>query len=67
MMKNNKIYHIASICNFLLHICVFAFVVVVGFLPFCEKRNFYDCFVGFFGKALSGIQPYFVLAVLFLS
>ncbi len=67
MIKNDKIYHIAGICNFLLHICLFVFVVIVGFLPFCERRNFYDCFIGFFGKTLSTFQPYFVMAILFLS
>lgn len=67
MIKNDKVYHIISICNFLLHICLFVFVVIVGFLPFCENRNFYDCFIGFFGKTLSIVQPYLVMAILFLS
>ena len=67
MTKNDKIYHITSVCAFVLHICVFVFVVIVGFLPFCENRNFYDCFIGFFGQALNNVQPYFVMAILFLS
>ncbi len=44
MSKNDKTYHIASVCSFVLHICVFVFVLIVGFLPFHEKRNFYECF-----------------------
>ena len=67
MIKNDKIYHITSVCAFVLHICVFVFVVTVGFLPFCEKRNFYECFIGFFGQALNYFQPYFVTAILFIS
>lgn len=67
MIKNDKIYHIASIFSFVLHICVFVFVIIVAFLPFFEKRNFYECFTGFFGSNLSTVQPYFVMAVLFLS
>ncbi len=67
MTKNDKIYHIVSICSLVLHICVFVFVIIVAFLPFCEKRNFYECFIGFFGNTLSAVQPYFVMAILFLS
>ena len=67
MIKNDKIYCIAGICSFLLHICVFVFVMVVGFLPFREGQNFYECFIGFFGETLSAIQPYLVMAILFLS
>ena len=67
MVKNDKIYHIVSICNFLLHIWLFVFVVIVGFLPFCGNRNFYECFIGVFGSTLSTVQPYFVMAILFLS
>ncbi len=67
MLKNDKIYRIVSIINFILHICVFMFVVVVGFLPFLENYNFYECFVGFFGKALSTLQPYFLMTVLLLT
>ena len=67
MIKNDKIYHIVSICSLVLHICVFVFVIIVAFLPFHEKRNFYECFIGFFGNSLSFIQPYFVMMILFLS
>ncbi len=67
MIKNDKIYRIASICSFLLHICVFVFVTFVGSLPFREGQNFYECFIGFFGETLSTIQPYLVMAILFLS
>ena len=67
MIKNDKIYHIVSICSLVLHICVFVFVIIVAFLPFHEKRNFYESFIGFFGNSLSFIQPYFVMMILFLS
>ncbi len=67
MTKNDRIYHIVSICSFVLHFCVFVFVLIVAFLPFCEKRNFYECFIGFFGSNLSTIQPYFLMAILLLS
>lgn len=67
MSKKDKIYHIISIISFCLHICVFIFVTVIGFLPFMEQQNFYDCFVGFFGNTLSAAQPYFVMVILFLS
>ena len=67
MVKNEKIYKVASVVSFILHIFIFLFVVIVGFLPFCEKRNFYECFIGFFGNNLSTIQPYFVMTILFLS
>ncbi len=67
MSKNDKIYHVSSICSFLFHVCIFVFVLIVGFLPFCEKRNFYECFIGFFGNNLSTIQPYFVMTILLLS
>ena len=67
MLKNDKIYRIISIISFYLHICIYIFVSVVGFLPFREKQNFYDCFVGFFGNTLSIVQPYFVMAILLFS
>lgn len=67
MVKNNKIYHIVSIYSFVLHICVFAFVVIVAFLPFQKEHNFYEVFDGFFGDRLSAIQPYAVMTVLLLS
>ena len=67
MIKNDKVYHVASICNFCLHICLFVIVTLVGFLPFREEQNFYECFIGFFGKKLSAFQPYFVMVILFLS
>ena len=64
MVKNEKIYKVASVVSFILHIFIFLFVVIVGFLPFFQKVNFYECFVGFFSDALSAWQPYFVLAIL---
>ena len=67
MIKNDKIYHIVSACSLVLHICIFVFVIIVAFLPFREKRNFYECFIGFFGNSLSIIEPYFVMMILFLS
>ena len=67
MFKNDKIYRIVSVCNFLLHIFVFVFVVIIAFLPYREKQNFYECFVGFFDERLSTIQPYIVMAILLLS
>ena len=67
MSKNDKIYQIVSICGFLLHIFVFVFVLIVGFLPFCEKRNFYEYFIGFFGNSLSIYQPHFMMVILLLS
>lgn len=67
MIKSNKIYHIVSISNFILHICVFLFVTLVGFLPFRDDRNFYESFVGFFSETLSTIQPYVLIGILFVS
>jgi len=67
MSKCDKIYRIISVINFLLFICLFVFVTHVGFLPFREEQNFYECFTGFFGETLSTIQPYLVMAILFLS
>ena len=67
MFKNDKIYRIVSVCNFLLHIFVFVFVVNIAFLPYREKQNFYECFVGFFDERLNTIQPYIVMAILLLS
>jgi len=43
------------------------FVVIVGFLPFRDNKNFYECFIGFFGDTFSTIQPYFLMSILFLS
>lgn len=67
MLKNEKVYRGVSIFTFVLHICVFLFVVGVGFLPFDENMNFYKYFSGFFGEKLAWIQPYLLLAVLGLS
>lgn len=67
MTKNDKIYRIVSIGIFLLHICVFVFVVLIGFLPFKENENFYEVFNGFFGERFAAIQPYFILAILLVS
>lgn len=67
MIKNDKIYRIISVCGFVLHVCIFAFVLMVGFLPYYEKCNFYDCFIGFFGDRLSSLQPYLVMMPLLLS
>ena len=67
MLKNEKFYRGVSIFTFVLHICVFLFVVGIGFLPFYENQNFYECFNGFFSEKLAWIQPYLMLAVLGLS
>lgn len=67
MSKNDKIYRIASIVSLGLHIFVFVFVLFVSFLPFHENKNFYECFTGYFGENLSIYQPYFIMAILFLS
>lgn len=63
MIKSNKTYRIASICNFILHICVAVFVTVVGFLPFREGQNFYECIASFFGI---GFMPYLLMGILVL-
>ena len=67
MSKNDKIYRIVSIIGLLLHIFVFVFVLIVGFLPFHENKNFYECFTGYFGENLSIYQPYFIMAIMFIS
>lgn len=67
MFKNDKIYRIVSVCGFLLHIFVFVFLVIIAFLPYREKQNFYECFTGFFDESLSIIQPYIVMAILLFS
>ena len=67
MSKNDKIYRIVSIIGLLLHIFVFVFVLIVGFLPFHENKNFYESFTGYFGENLSIYQPYFIMAIMFIS
>lgn len=67
MSKNEKIYHIVSIISLGLHIFVFIFVLIAGFLEYHENQNFYEYFIGFFGDNLSIYQPYFIMAILFLS
>jgi len=67
MTKNDKIYHITSVCAFVLHICVFVFVVVVGFLPYQENKNFYEIFSGYFGNVFSSFHPILMLAILLIS
>ncbi len=67
MTKNDKIYRIVSIFGFILHIFVFVFVAVVGFLPFRNDETFYELLVGFFGDTLSVIHPYLLMAILLLS
>lgn len=67
MIVYQKIYRTISILSVIVHICVFAFVIAVGFLPFRESLNYYECFIGFFGKTLSAIQPYIIMGILFLT
>ncbi len=67
MTKNDKIYHIVSVCSFVLHICVFVFVVVVGFLPYQENNNFYEIFSGYFGNIFSTFHPILMLAILLIA
>ena len=67
MTKNDKIYHITSVCAFVLHICVFVFVVAVGFLPYQENKNFYEIFSGYFGNVFSSFHPILMLAILLIS
>lgn len=64
-MKNEKIYRIVSNISFIIHSCVFVFVIIVSFLPYNEGKNFYQVFSGFFGEVLSPVQPIFMLIVLF--
>ncbi len=67
MTKNDKIYHIVSVCSFVLHICVFVFVAVVGFLPYQENKNFYQIFSGYFGDIFSPSHPILMLAILLIA
>lgn len=67
MTKNDKIYPIVSIFGFVLHICVFVFVAVVGFFPFREKETFHQYLVGQLGDTLSAVHPFLLMAILLLS
>lgn len=67
MTKNDKIYRIVSVFSLALHSFVFIFVAVVGFFPFRENQNFYECFVEFFGNFLGILHPYFIMSILLLS
>ncbi len=67
MIKNDKIYHIVSMCNFVLHLCVFVFVVVAGFLPYQENKNFYEIFNGYFGNIFSFFHPILMLTILLIA
>lgn len=63
----DEIYKIVSILNFLIHLLLCIFVVIVSFLPFRKSSNFYEAFTSFFGKTLGTLQPYLVLSLLILS
>lgn len=65
MLVYDKIYKIISFINFLIHILLCVFIIIVGFLPFRETQNFYEVFTGFFGEELSELHPYFILSILF--
>lgn len=44
MKKYNQIYKIVSIGYFTLHCLLLAFIVAVGFLPFCEGETIYQSY-----------------------
>ena len=60
----DKLYKIISIAYAVLHLLLFLFVAIVGFLPFGEETNYYQQFSGFFGPFLSAGHPYFILLLL---
>ena len=68
MTKNDKIYRIVSISAFIVHICLFVFVLIVGFLPYRTSQNFYECIVGFYGTTgLAAFSPYILMLILLLA